>query len=292
MTIKIVLIHEVSCKLLFIQRAMEGSMNVKAENSRDVFGIILTVLLLASIICPVRLLAADVPCIEANPLSYNFGRIKEGPIYKTTFRVDNCGNATLHIVHIRTSCGCTGAVIGQPVLKPGESSQVKVTFHSAGMPGEFRKYISIQSDDPTCPNLLLEIRGIVVPQKGPSLMLLPYKIYIPSGRPGSTATVRITMANKGTSLLIVKKIVCKRHHIVLFDGRYEIAPQKKRTLTARFKRTASNAGKLVFKVFSNDPNRPVHYLVIMQGEAPPTVSRAGELFGCPECSEQDKGLGF
>jgi len=224
------------------------------------------------------------PCIEASPLSFDFGKIKEGPVYKTKFKVDNCGDAPLHIVHIRTSCGCTGAVIGKKILNPSESTEVLVTFHSAGISGPFRKYISIQSNDPTCPNLLLEIKGITVPQPGPRLVLEPWKIHILK-RVKDKVYIRLKLKNKGSKPLIITKIIGLHYDINLLTNRdIIIAPHKTKILNLSFKKPPFVIRKLVFLIYSNDPNQPIHYLLVL-----PKVEKSykqGEIVGCPACNEQ------
>ncbi len=223
------------------------------------------------------------PCIEARPLSFDFGKIKEGPIYKTRFKIDNCGNAPLHIIHVRTSCGCTGAIIGKKTLKPSESTYVVITFHSAGISGPFRKYISIQSDDPTCPNLLLEIKGISVPQSGPRLVLDPWKIHI-FKKKGDNIYLKIRLDNQGSKTLIINKISELHYNIDLIHKKLFILPHHKKILIVKFKTPPFIIRKLVFLVYSNDPNQPVHYLLVL----PKTerVKVQDESFGCPACNER------
>ena len=223
------------------------------------------------------------PCIEASPLSFDFGKIKEGPIYKTKFKVDNCGNAPLHIVHVRTSCGCTGAVIGKKVLNPSESTEVIVTFHSAGISGPFRKYISIQSNDPTCPNLLLEIKGISIPQPGPSLALEPWKIHILKKK-NNFIYIRIRLANKGTKPLVITKIIALHYDIILLHKRLIILPHKRKVLVLRFKKPPFIIRKLVFLIYSNDPNQPIHYLLVLPKRV--QFNNQKDILGCPTCNEE------
>ncbi len=224
------------------------------------------------------------PCIEASPLSFDFGKIKEGPIYKTKFRVDNCGDAPLRILHVRTSCGCTGVVIGKKILNPSESTNVMVTFHSAGISGPFRKYISIQSNDPTCPNLLLEIKGITVPQPGPRLVLEPWKVHILK-KVNDKAFVRLKLTNKGTKTLIITKIIALHYNIrLLHNKQILIPPHTRKVLRLSFKTPPFIIRKFVFLIYSNDPNQPIHYLLVL-----PKIEKSHNFkqdFGCPACEEQ------
>lgn len=51
------------------------------------------------------------------------------------FKCRNISNDRIAITRITTSCGCTEAVVGNPVIKPGESTEFKVVFNPFGHPG-------------------------------------------------------------------------------------------------------------------------------------------------------------
>jgi hypothetical protein len=51
------------------------------------------------------------PAIYFPETEYNFGKMKEGKVGEHTFRFSNKGNSSLVISDVRTSCGCTAALL-------------------------------------------------------------------------------------------------------------------------------------------------------------------------------------
>ena len=54
---------------------------------------------------------------------------------KAEFVVTNKGEKTLSIDQIKTSCGCTGSILNQKEIKPGESATIIGTFKKGGRQG-------------------------------------------------------------------------------------------------------------------------------------------------------------
>jgi hypothetical protein len=74
----------------------------------------------------------------------------------------NEGTATLNVARVQSSCGCTAAVAGKNVLAPQESSEVEVTFNSAGRQGSFKKIVQVYSNDPLSPKVDLKVDGNIL----------------------------------------------------------------------------------------------------------------------------------
>jgi len=74
--------------------------------------------------------------------------------------IKNSGEADLN-VQARPSCGCMATFTSTPTIKPGESSELKVTFNSAGYREKVEKQIYLNSNDPKNPNQILIVRGFI-----------------------------------------------------------------------------------------------------------------------------------
>ena len=97
------------------------------------------------------------PAANFPETEHNFGSIKQGQVVECFFIIKNSGNTTLIIKDIRTSCGCTAAVVKKKELLPGDSSQIRVQFDSAGLNGKVNRVISITTNDPIHPRKSLTI---------------------------------------------------------------------------------------------------------------------------------------
>ncbi|MHB1686052.1 MAG: DUF1573 domain-containing protein [Ignavibacteriaceae bacterium] len=88
---------------------------------------------------------------------HDFGFIKQGQVVEYFFSIINKGNITLVIKDIKTSCGCTAAVVKKKELLPGETAKLRVQFDSAGLNGKVSRVISITTNDPKNPRKVLTI---------------------------------------------------------------------------------------------------------------------------------------
>ena len=72
------------------------------------------------------------------------GKIKLGDIIEKTFVVTNTSNETIELESPIIHCDCNKAFIEKSILKPGESSKVKMTFDSKGYAGQIVKSIYLK----------------------------------------------------------------------------------------------------------------------------------------------------
>ena len=90
---------------------------------------------------------ANAPTMDFNSLEFDFGTIKKGDNVNYDFVFKNNGKRDLIIRDTQSSCGCT-AVDTKNIIKPGESSAIKVTFNSAGKLGKQNKTVTIITNIP------------------------------------------------------------------------------------------------------------------------------------------------
>lgn len=110
---------------------------------------------------------ANAPTMDFSNLEYNFGTIKQGTSVNYEFKFKNNGKRDLIIRDTQSSCGCT-AVETKKVIKPGETSAIKVIFHSAGKSGNQNRSITLITNIPGKDDkgqdkyrIVLRIKGIV-----------------------------------------------------------------------------------------------------------------------------------
>jgi len=110
---------------------------------------------------------AKAPRIVFSEKNHDFGEITEGDVVTATFKIINEGQKPLIIRKIKASCGCTAGVVGKTELKPGEATELKVTFNSAHKVGSQYKTVTIISNDPQNPVTTVSVKAEVKekPQK-------------------------------------------------------------------------------------------------------------------------------
>lgn len=99
--------------------------------------------------------------------SHNFGNLSDKRDATHTFRFRNAGKRPLIITQATASCGCTVPSFSKAPIKPGDTSEIKVVFHTTDRSGTFNKVIYIVSNAPgNIPEkepVELYINGIIMP---------------------------------------------------------------------------------------------------------------------------------
>ena len=88
---------------------------------------------------------------------HDFGEVQEGKTVEYEFNFDNSGNSTLKIGDIKTSCGCTAALVSKKDLAPGEKGTLNVKLNTANRSGKMSRTITVSSNDPKNPKKVLTV---------------------------------------------------------------------------------------------------------------------------------------
>ncbi len=102
------------------------------------------------------------PKIEFDQTAFDFGQITEGKNAEYEFVFRNTGKSDLIIRKIKPSCGCTTVEPSDKILKPGASSSIKASFRTDGYSGRQTKSITVITNDPKSPSMVLRLSGVVV----------------------------------------------------------------------------------------------------------------------------------
>jgi hypothetical protein len=154
-----------------------------------------TVLLLVLWLLPVPAWAAAKIVVDS--ATHQFGEIFEGVRVEHAFRFKNAGDEPLLVDRVRSSCGCTAALLSETVIPPGGFGEVSTTFDSSRFRGKISKSVSLYTNDPAQPETLFTLTGSVLPE------LVPERNDIDLGilPPGAVREVRLTLANHGKTMV-------------------------------------------------------------------------------------------
>ena len=98
---------------------------------------------------------------------HDFGNIPATQPVEKVFKVTNKGGKDLNITRVQTTCGCTSSVMDNQLLKPGESTRLKVTFDPRGKSGPQTRPVWIYSNDPKTPQKSVTITSNVLNEVPP-----------------------------------------------------------------------------------------------------------------------------
>jgi uncharacterized protein DUF1573 len=87
--------------------------------------------------------AKDLGVMDFKEKEFDFGDINEGDKVEHIFVFKNTGEADLVIKKANGSCGCTVPDYPKDPIKPGQESQIKVSFNSDKKHGKQHKTVTI-----------------------------------------------------------------------------------------------------------------------------------------------------
>jgi hypothetical protein len=131
---------------------------------------------------------------------FDFGTVERGARVDHTFRLPNRGNADLHVDHVKSSCGCTVAVLSERVVPPGGEARIAVSLDTAGLAGRTTKTVSVYTNDADLPVVGLSLAG----QVASDLVMTPRPLYLGRVRRGDLVRreVLITPGREGAAYAV------------------------------------------------------------------------------------------
>ncbi len=219
---------------------------------------------------------------------FDFGKAYKGDKVEHVYKFANRGKATLEIIKVKPSCGCTAAVLSNKTVLPGETGEIKATFKTVSYNGKVKKTISVLSNDPNTPNHKLTISGEVIEEIG----FKPKNINFGSFRVDnqSDITVKVSVKSQsGPDFKIVKVTASKP-----FVGTSVTEDQKgEYTVTATLK-NHHEIGRFSGKIFletnsTKQPKASIIFYGVVEGDI--TINQKRIYYGTvPEGREITKKL--
>jgi hypothetical protein len=131
---------------------------------------------------------------------FDFGTVDRGMRVDHTFRLPNRGDAELHIDHVKSSCGCTVAVLSDRVVPPGGEARVAVSLDTDRLAGRTTKTITVYTNDPAAAVIGLSLTG----QISADLVVTPTPLYLGRIRRGERIRreVLVTPGREGAAFTV------------------------------------------------------------------------------------------
>lgn len=148
------------------------------------------------------------PKLVVEKTEYDFGQVFEGQKVDHVFRFQNGGDSPLIIDRVRSSCGCTAALLSATSLAPGEVGEVRTSFDSNRFSGEVVKTVYLYTNDTAQSMAQLNLRGTVVRE----IELNPGQLDLGSLTPGTLREAKVALTNRGPKelqLLGIKSTVAE-----------------------------------------------------------------------------------
>lgn len=96
---------------------------------------------------------------------WNFGRIEEdGGIVSHVFCFQNRSGHPIVLLDVVATCGCTKPTFSKRPVRPGEMSEIEVSYDPMNRPGAFNRQVTVYTSEGGDP-IRLQIVGEVIPRK-------------------------------------------------------------------------------------------------------------------------------
>ncbi len=113
------------------------------------------------------------PSISFDNVAADFKKVTDGETIVQVFKFTNKGDATLEILGVETSCGCTSTLLSSKKIAPGQSGQLEAKITTADLTAASRslsetvsisKTVTVSSNDPKQPKVILTVTALIVPE--------------------------------------------------------------------------------------------------------------------------------
>ena len=140
--------------------------------------------------------------VEVPETQFAFGTVGVGAKGFHEVVIRNIGSAPLELTKGATSCTCTvsdfeeseGGSKDAKIVRPGESTKLKVQWRGKGDGGPFRQQASVLTNDPAQPQIAFVVEGTVVP----TYKATPNAITLPKLSTSASEKATITFLTFGT----------------------------------------------------------------------------------------------
>lgn len=166
---------------------------------------------------------------------------------RAVYTLTNKGDKAIRIARVKTSCGCTGSVISNKIIQPGENAEIVGTFNKGKRQGLNRNRLEvfIDSQPEAVASLLMNV-------KIPTLIeAVPKVVYWNKGSTQSGRSIRLTLDDRYIDS--IERIDYDRNSIQLVDKPAEPGTDVDRVLTI----TPKSFDKLIrgtVTIYGSGPN--------------------------------------
>lgn len=141
------------------------------------------------------------PNLHVDNPKFDFGEIYQGEKVLHIFEFVNVGDETLKIDQVKSSCGCTAALVSEKSILPGSKGELRANFDSTRFRNDVSKTIYLYSNDPVRPVMQFHIKGRVLE----TVAVEPAQINFGNVAAKKVVTTTVLLRNQGKKPLSLGK---------------------------------------------------------------------------------------
>jgi len=190
----------------------------------------ITIVLMALLGCLATLPAlAEGPKMAVEQADFDFGQIFQGEKVEHTFRFQNAGDEPLIVDRVRSSCGCTAALLSTKIIAAGDVAELKATFDSARFNGAVVKTIYLYTNDPLQQVTELHMRGTVKQE----IVISPPRLDLQNLVIGATKEIVVRLSNQSKKPLSLSGLQTTTPELVAVLSAEQVTPGGEASITIR-----------------------------------------------------------
>lgn len=133
---------------------------------------------------------------------YDFGTVSQGETVTHSFTFENSGKDPLRIDRLKTSCGCTAALLSAKTIPAGEQGSIRTTFDSSRFRGPIQKFIYLYPASPQGEPVKFTLKGVVKP----IVETQPLQVDFGRVEEGQSVEKKLVLLNTGQQKLEIRNI--------------------------------------------------------------------------------------
>ena len=161
---------------------------------------------------------------------FDLGKIDRGAVMTKQLTLKNVGTEQLAIGQVEVSCGCTGTVVSNKELKPGDTTSLLITFNSKNFSGTVHKSVTINSNAADAPRTLIEFTATVVQD----LEVTPTQFYFKDAEVGKKSIAVVKVKNESAKEQMITGFHTQLENFTITYSPKAIAPGETIEITAEF----------------------------------------------------------
>ena len=140
------------------------------------------------------------PQLVAESLHFDFGELRQGEKVDRVFRFRNAGDEILEVGKVRTSCGCTAALLSATRIAPGDMGELRTTFDSTRFKGKIHKTITMETNAPKTKQISFSLTGDVKAE----VVMQPERVNWGRVKPETPLNSTVLVTNQGKTTINLK----------------------------------------------------------------------------------------
>jgi hypothetical protein len=136
--------------------------------------------------------------------SHDFGAVAKAAKTEFRFEFDNPFNKPIHVVSVRTSCGCTTPIIEQDTIEPGKKGAILARFNTGTHSGARGATVTVTFDKPSFGEVQLQVKGYI----RTDVVMNPGEVSFGNVAQGDSKSLTVSVDYAGKPSWQINKIHC------------------------------------------------------------------------------------